>query len=249
MIHVVYVMWLRQIKRYWRSKSRLIGSLGQSILFLVAFGFGFSPVFAKAGGVDYMQFLAPGIIAMSILFTSMFTGIEVVWDRKFGFLKETLVAPIPRTSIMVGRTLGGATIGVAQGLVVFAITLLLGFRPDSWAALPTALVFMFLMATLLTAFGTAIASKIEDMQAFPMIMNFIIMPMFFLSGALFPLEDLPPVMNYVIQLNPLTYGVDGLRGSLTGQLTFSLPLDLIVVFGLALAVTVVGSKMFSHMEV
>ncbi|MBD3261227.1 MAG: multidrug ABC transporter permease [Candidatus Altiarchaeales archaeon] len=249
MIKVVYVMWLRQLKRYWRSKSRLIGSIGQSVLFLVAFGFGFSPVFAKAGEGDYMQFLAPGIISMSILFTSMFTGIEVVWDRKFGFLKETLVAPIPRYAIMLGRTLGGATIGILQGLVVFGITLVLGFRPMNWLFFPAALFFMFLMATLLTAFGTAIASKIEDMQAFPMIMNFIIMPMFFLSGALFPLEDLPAFMDVAIKLNPLTYGVDGLRWALTGANTFNVILDVGVVLLLALIVNLVGSKLFSEIEI
>jgi ABC-2 type transport system permease protein len=249
MMQAIYVMWLRQLKRYWRSKSRLVGSLGQSVLFLVAFGFGFGPVFAKAGSGNYIQFLAPGVISMSILFTSMFTGIEVVWDRKFGFLKETLVAPIPRASIMMGRTLGGATIGVAQGMIVFLMTLVLGFRPESWAALPIALVFMFLMAVLLTAFGTAIASKIEDMQAFPVIMNFIIMPMFFLSGALFPLEDLPPLMEGAIRLNPLTYGVDGLRGSLTGQTIFGLGADLVIVFGLTVVINVIGTWMFSKIEI
>lgn len=245
----VYVMWLRQVKRYWRSKSRLLGSLGQSVIFLVSFGFGFSPIFARAGAGDYIQFLAPGIISMSILFTSMFTGIEVVWDRKFGFLKETLVAPISRESIMAGRTLGGATIGIAQGLVVFTVTLILGFRPSDWTMLPVALVFMFLMAVLLTAFGTAIASRIEDMQAFPMIMNFIIMPMFFLSGALFPLKDLPPAMDAAIKLNPLTYGVDGLRGALAGASTFSIAHDLLVLTALATVVNLVGARLFSKIEI
>ncbi|MFH0860638.1 MAG: ABC transporter permease [Candidatus Altiarchaeota archaeon] len=248
MIEVIYVMWLRQLKRYWRSKSRLIGSLGQSVLFLVALGFGFNPVFERAGGGNYIQFLSPGIIAMSILFTSMFTGIEVVWDRKFGFLKETLVAPISRTHIMLGRTLGGATIAVAQGLVVFLLTLLVGFRPSDMASIVPAILFMSLIALLMTALGTAIASRIDDMHAFPMVMNFLIMPMFFLSGALFPLEDLPPTLDLLVKLNPLSYGVDGLRGTLTGQSGFSLPLDLTVLAVLTLVVNFVGGYLFSKIE-
>jgi ABC-2 type transport system permease protein len=249
MIQVIYVMWLRQLKRYWRSKARIIGSLGQSILFLIAFGFGFSPVFEKAGGIDYMQFLAPGVIAMSILFTSMFTGIEVVWDRKFGFLKETLVAPISRTDIMIGRTLGGATISVIQGLVVLILALSIGFRPVSWISIIPATVFMFLISLLLTAFGTAIASRIDDMQAFPMIMNFLIMPMFFLSGALFPVDDLPSVIKFLVLINPLSYGVDGLRGTLVGSSVFTIPLDFMVLLSLAVVVNLVGSRLFSTIEI
>ncbi|MFH1721245.1 MAG: ABC transporter permease [Candidatus Altiarchaeota archaeon] len=245
----IYVMWLRQLKRYWRSKPRLLGSLGQPVLFLVAFGFGFSPIFEKAGAGNYLQFLAPGVIAMSILFTSMFTGIEVVWDRKFGFLKETLVAPIPRTSIMVGRTLGGATVAVAQGSVVLVMTLIIGFRPVDVMMLPLAVVYMALIALLFTAVGTAIASRIEDMQAFPLIMNFLIMPLFFLSGALFPMKDLPPFLDTIMRLNPLSYGVDGLRGTLSGEFIFSLSTDLSVLAVLALAVGLIGSYLFSKIEI
>ncbi len=249
MIQTIYIMWLRQLKRYWRSKPRLIGSIGQPLLFLVAFGFGFSPVFEKAGGVDYMQFLVPGIIAMTILFTSMFTGIEVVWDKKFGFLKETLVAPISRTDIMVGRTLGGATISVIQGLVVLVLTLLIGFRPISWFSIIPAIFFMFLVSIFLTGFGTSIASRIDDMQAFPMIMNLLIMPMFFLSGALFPIDDLPSFIKILVLVNPLTYGVDGLRATLTGNLSFSLGLDLAVLAGLSILVNMVGAWLFSRIEI
>ena len=120
----IYILWLRQIKRYLRSRSRIIGSLGQPVLFLFALGFGFGPIFQKAGQGNYIQFLAPGIIAMSILFTSIFNGIEIIWDRQFGFLKETLVAPVSRIEIMLGRTLGGATVAVFQGVIVFGIALL-----------------------------------------------------------------------------------------------------------------------------
>ena len=247
MNEIIYVIWLRQLKRYWRSKARLLGSLGQPILFLVAFGFGFGPTFQKAGGGDYVQFLAPGIIAMSTLFTAMFTGIEVVWDRKFGFLKETLVAPISRMEIMLGKTLGGASVAVVQGSIVFLLTLLVGFRP-SLHLLPVAFLFLALIALFFTSLGIAIASKIEDMQAFPLIMNFLIMPLFFLSGALFPVNGLPKAIEIVVKVNPLSYGVDGLRGALTGIIGFNIILDAFILLVLSIIMNVVGSVMFSKME-
>src|SRR3989338_9938470 len=185
----VYVMWLRQLIRYWRTRSRIIGSLAQPVLFLVALGFGLGPIYSQAGGGNYIQFLAPGIIGMSILFTAMFSGMEVIWDRQLGFLKETLVSPSSRIRIFIGRTLGGATVALIQGVILFLITLIIGFRPASLALLPLAFLFMFLLAYVFTALGTALASKVEDMQAFPLIMNFIIIPIFFLSGAIFPLES------------------------------------------------------------
>jgi ABC-2 type transport system permease protein len=148
---------------------------------------------------------------MSILFTAMFNGIEVIWDRQFGFLKETLVAPVSRYKIMIGRTLGGATVASFQGIIVFLISMAIGFRPTSILMVLVAFIFMFLIAILFTALGTAIASKMEDMQAFQLIMNFVIMPVFFLSGALFPLEGLGKGITYVTNFNPLTYGVDAIR--------------------------------------
>ena len=187
----IYVMFLRQIKRYWRSKARMIGSLAQPLLFLVALGVGFGAVFQQAGQGNYMQFLAPGIIAMSILFSAMFIGVEVIWDRQFGFLKETLVAPVSRYKIMFGKSLGGASVSIIQGIIVFLVSMLFGFRPASISGIIISLVFMFLIAMLFTAFGIAIASRLSDMQAFPLIINFIIMPLFFLSGALFPINTLP----------------------------------------------------------
>ena len=248
-METIYIMWIRQLKRYWRSKPRMIGSLAQPILFLVALGFGFGPIFEKAGGGNYIDFLAPGIIAMSILFTSVFTGIEVIWDRQFGFLKETLVAPVSRTKIMIGRTLGGATVGTLQGIIIFLICLLIGFRPGNWMYLPIALVFMFLIALLFTALGTAIASKLNDMQAFPLIINFLIMPIFFLSGALFPLDGLPVAIETIAKINPLSYGVDGLRFAFEGMGHFSIVLDFVVVLLIALVINLIGSYLFSKIQV
>lgn len=245
----IYTLWLRQLKRYFRSKSRIIGSLGQPILFLVALGFGFGPIFQKAGGGNYIEFLAPGIISMSILFMAMFSGIEIIWDRQFGFLKETLVAPVSRLQIMIGRTLGGATVAVMQGIIVFVISFIVGFRVTHWALLPWAFVFMVLIALLFTALGTAIASLLEDMHGFQLIMNFLIMPIFFLSGALFPLTGLPGVLETIVKLNPLAYGVDGIRGSLSGVFSFGLSVDLLVLSVVVAIIIAVGTYLFSKIQI
>jgi ABC-2 type transport system permease protein len=248
-MNTVYILWLRQIKKYLRSRSRIVGSLAQPILFLLAFGFGFGSLYQKAAGGNYMQFLAPGIIAMSVLFTSIFTGIEVIWDRQFGFLKETMVAPVSRFEIMLGRTLGGATVGAIQGVVVFLLTLVVGFRPANILMLPFALLFIFFIGILFTSLGTAIASRLQDMQGFQLIMNFLIMPIFFLSGALFPLQGLPKAMEIVTKVDPLTYGVDGLRGTLISVWSFSITTDFIIVGIFMTVFLIIGSYLFSKIQV
>ncbi len=247
-MQTIYILWLRQIKRYLRSRSRIIGSLGQPLLFLFALGFGFGPIYAKANGGDYITFLAPGVIAMSILFTAIFSGIEIIWDRQFGFLKETLVAPVSRMSIMIGRTLGGATVAMIQGLIVFAICFVAGFRPETLAMVPVAFVFMFLIALLFTALGTAIASVLTDFQGFQLIMNFLVMPLFFLSGALFPLDNAPTVLELIARIDPLSYGVDGLRGSLTGIVHFGLLNDAILLTAVTVLCMWIGSWLFSKIQ-
>ncbi len=245
----IYILWLRQLKRYVRSKARMIGSLGQPLLFLVALGFGFGPIYQKAGGGNYLQFLAPGVIAMGILFTSVFMGIEIIWDRQFGFLKETLVAPVSRVNIMIGRTLGGATVATIQGIIVFLMSLAIGFRPTSWLAFPVAVLFMFLVAVLFTALGTAIASFMEDMHGFQLIVNFLIMPLFFLSGSLFPLDNLPKAMAIVSRLDPLSYGIDGLRATLVGSAHFGISLDLLVLGVLVAFMMALGGYLFSKIQI
>jgi ABC-2 type transport system permease protein len=249
MLAAVYIMWLRQMKRFLRSRARLVASLAQPLLFLVTFGFGFSAVFRQAGQGDYIQFLAPGIIAMAIVFSSVFSGIEVMWDRQFGFLKETMVAPVPRAALMIGRTIGGATVALIQGALVLIVTLVIGFRPANWLLVPAALLTMALVAIIFTAFGTAVGARLRDMQGFQLVMNFLIMPMFFLSGALFPLQGLPTAMTWVVRIDPLSYGVDALRGLLIGASHFPMALDFAVLAGLAAALLAVGSRLFARMEV
>jgi ABC-2 type transport system permease protein len=244
----IYVLWLRQLKRYFRSRPRIIASLGQPILFLLAFGFGFGPIFQKAGQGNYIQFLAPGVIAMTVLFTSIFSGIELIWDRQFGFLKETLAAPVPRILIMIGRTLGGATVSLVQGFIVVLICLGAGFRATSLAKLPLSFLFLALIAIMFTALGTAIASVLSDFQGFQLIMNFLVMPIFFLSGALFPLTGLPKALEILASVDPLTYGMDGLRSSLIGIAHFSLATDLGVLSILTAGCVGLGSYLFSKIQ-
>ncbi|HTW62978.1 MAG TPA: ABC transporter permease [Bryobacteraceae bacterium] len=244
----IYILWLRQVKRYVRSKPRIIAALGQPLLFLIALGFGFGPIFQRAGQGNYIQFLAPGVIGMTILFTAVFSGIELIWDRQFGFLKETLVAPVPRILVMIGRTLGGATVALLQGVIVVAICLIAGFRVTNFRALPEAVLVMVLVAVMFTALGTAIASVLSDFQGFQLIMNFLVMPIFFLSGALFPLTNLPAVLNVIAIIDPLSYGVDGLRSALIGVAHFGLPLDLAVLSIITAALVGTGSALFSRIQ-
>ncbi len=247
-MQAAYILWLRQVKKYYRSKSRVIGSLGQPLLFLLAFGFGFGSIYQKAENGNYLEFLAPGIILMSVLFTALFSGIEIIWDKQFGFLKETLVAPVPRINIMLGRTLGGATVATIQGAIVFLLAMLFGFRPQNISMVFIAFVFVFLAALLFTSVGTIIASKMDDMQGFQLIMNFLVMPTFFLSGALFPLSGLPPIMKTFIQFNPLTYAVDGVRGTLTNVFAFSPLTDFAVLAVVTCILLLLGSYFFEKIQ-
>lgn len=245
----IYILWLRQLKRYLRSRARIVGSLGQPLLFLIALGFGFGPIYQKAGGGNYLTFLGPGIIAMGILFTAIFSGIEIIWDKQFGFLKETLVAPVSRLTIMTGRTLGGATVALLQGVIVFIMALLIGFRPSTWMLTPWSLVVMLAIAVIFASLGTAIASVLDDLQGFQLIMNFVVMPTFFLSGALFPLAGLPKAIEIVSRLDPLSYGVDALRWAFEGVSYFGIGIDALVLVLLTAVLLGIGSYLFSRIEI
>ena len=247
-MNAVYILWLRELKRYSRSRAQIVASLGQPLLYLLVLGFGMGPIFQKAGNGSYLQFVAPGVVGMSVLFTSVFSGIGLLWDRQFGFLKETLVAPVPRVTVMIGKTLGGATVATIQGLLVLTVCLIAGFRPANWATLPMALVFMILTAIVFSGLGMAIGSTLQDMQGFQLIMNFLVMPIFFLSGALFPLNNLPTVLSVATRLDPLSYGIDGLRGALIGASQFDALLSVSILGAVAFLFLVLGGYLFSKIQ-
>jgi ABC-2 type transport system permease protein len=223
--------------------------LGQPLLFLLALDFGFTPVFQKAGEGNYIQFLAPGIMVMGVIFMAVFSGIEIIWDREFGFMKETLVAPVPRYKIMLGKTFGGATVATFQGLIMLLLSFFVGFKLVNVLALPLAFVCMFIIAFLFTALGILIASRMRDMHGFQLIVNFLIMPIFFLSGALFSLNGLPPAIQTIAALDPLSYGVDCLRFSFGGITHFGLLFDFIVLIVVSLLFLALGSYFFEKIEI
>ena len=248
----IYVMWLRQIKRFIRSRSRLISTVLQPLFFLFFLGSGFRN--ASFQGVDdYLSFLAPGIIAMAILFSSMFTGVSILWDRKFGFLQEVLVAPVSRFSIILGRTFGGATMALIQGSIILFISLFLGVSIDI-DNIPLVILFMIFTAFTAVGIGLVFASRMEDFQGFQLIMNLFILPLLFLSSAFFPVTR-DHLLKTIAMFNPLFYMVDGLRGSLIygvsiGDEIVNTPLvDLLVVVLFCLVILSLGSYLFSKSEV
>jgi ABC-2 type transport system permease protein len=245
----IYILWLRELKRYTRSRAQIVASLGQPMLYLLVLGFGLGNVFQRAGYGSYFQFIAPGVIGMSVLFSSIFSGLGLLWDRQFGFLKETLVAPVPRIQIMIGRTLGGSTVAVIQGTLVMLVCLIAGFRPASWIAVPMVLGFMVLIALLFAALGVAIGSSLQDMQGFQLIMNFLVMPIYVLSGAMFPLTNQGKILTFVTALDPLSYGIDGMRSVLLGKTAFSVFTDLTVLVLVGAILLVFGAYRFSKIEV
>src|SRR6476660_6989185 len=248
-MQAIYILWLRELKRYSRSRAQIVASLGQPLLYLLVLGFGLGPVFQKAGQGSYLQFMAPGVIAMTILFSSIFSGIALLWDRQFGFLKETLVAPVPRLHIMIGRTLGGATVSMIQGLLVIGICILTGFRPLYLSSLPLAVMFMALISIVFAALGTTIGSRLQNMQGFQLIMNFLVMPIYFLSGALYPLNNLPAGLAIATRIDPLTYGIDGLRGAFIGRMHYPLGLNVLALLFAMSVLMVLGAWRFSKIEV
>ncbi len=245
----VYILWLRELKRYTRSRAQMAASLGQPTLYLLALGFGLGPTFQRAGNGSYLQFLAPGVVGMTILFVSIFSGVGLLFDRQFGFLKETLVAPVPRIQIMIGRTLGGATVATLQGTLMLIVCTIAGFRPDRLSSVPIAFLFMMLIAVVFCALGTAIGSLLEDMQGFQLVMNFLVMPIFFMSGALFPLGNLPKPLALATRIDPLSYGIDGLRGTLIAASHFGVVTDLVVLGAIGAAFLAMGAHFFSRIQI
>ncbi|MBU1186983.1 MAG: ABC transporter permease [Acidobacteria bacterium] len=246
----ITVLWLREMKRFVRAKSRIIGALAMPLFFLGFLGMGFRrmAIPGMGDGVGYLQFLVPGILGMSLLFSSTFGGLSVLWDREFGFLKEIMVAPVSRVSIVLGRIAGGVTTSMIQVLLLFGISFLMGFRLRSLPMLLLALVFMILISVTFLGLGLVFASMMKDMQGFSIVMNFVIFPLFFLSGALYPLDNFPAWLRALSYLDPLTYGIDGIRAALIGYSSFSLVFNLVVMGCFALGMIFLGAFLFERSE-
>jgi len=247
-MEVIYALWLRQVRRYFRSGSRIIGTLGQPILLLLALGYGIGAIYKKAGEGDYLQFLVPGIITQTVLLSGIFWGVIILMDKRFGFLSELLVTPVSRVKILLGSALGGATISVMQGILVFIIGLALGFRPYDWLLVIPALGILIVMCLALACLGAGIASSVDDFQGFQGINNLLIMPMFFLSSALYPLNNVPDVLRIISTLNPVSYMVDALRFLLANQSHFGFGVDLIVIAASLLASVAFAVNRFNRVQ-
>jgi ABC-2 type transport system permease protein len=246
-----YTVWLREMIRFARTRSRIVSSLAQPLLFLVIFGSGFSGSFRSPGlSTNYLNFLAPGIVCMTILFTSVSSGMSVIFDKQFGFLKEILVAPVSRTSIVLGKSLGGTTAGVLQGAIILGISALIGVKFTNGLGIATsvflALLIMFLIGMGFVGFGISIASRIESMEGFQMINNFLLLPIFVLSGAFFPINNLPKWMGVLVHIDPLAYGVDAMRYVVTGTNQFPIMADMGVMTGFFAVTMLVGTISFKR---
>ncbi|MBU6428771.1 MAG: ABC transporter permease [Cyanobacteria bacterium REEB65] len=209
----IYAIWLREFKSFLRERSRIVGMIGQPLLYLLIVGQGIAASMTlnrTPAGLGYLKFMYPGILGMSILFTSIFSAISIIWDRDFGFLKEVLVAPVPRWGVAVGKILGGATVAMCQSVILIALAPFVGIQL-SIVIVAQLLLLAFLMSIAVTSLGVALASQMQSMQGFQMIMNFLVMPLYFLSGAMFPISSVPLWMKTLMVADPLTYGVDALR--------------------------------------
>lgn len=250
---VVYTLWLRDMKWFLRAKARMITTIVMPLLWLGVIGVGLNSALGgrafmfEGQQMSYLEFMAPGIVGMTLLFSGTFAGISVLWDKQFGFMKEILVAPVSRVSIMVGKVLGGATTSIFQGVLLLGAAALVGVSLPGGIGILQALLFMVLIAVSFVSVGLAFASRMEDPHTFPMVINFFIMPTFFLSGALFPIGSAPGWLQALSYINPMTYGVDGLRGAILGTSRFSMWLDLAVLAAFAAVVILLGSYLFRRM--
>jgi len=249
-LNTVYTMWLREMLRFSRSSSRIVGSLSTPIFFLIILGSGFSSgLQVRGGGTLDKSFLAPGLIGMAILFSSLFGGVSIIWDREFGFLKEILIAPVNRFFVSLGKAIGGVTTSMIQGTLILIIAWFIGVRYVSFAGVLASIGVMFMIGIGFIGLGIALASKIDSHEGFQMVMSFLTMPLVLLSGAFFPISNLPAWLNALIYANPLTYGVEALRCCLFGESTVPISLSLVVITLFAILMIALGGRLFGKMRV
>jgi ABC-2 type transport system permease protein len=249
----IYVICLREFKKFFREKSRLLGTLARPVLWLFVVGNGMSALIRPQVGFSYLQFIFPGMIGMTILFASIFSSISIVWDREFGFMKEMLVAPISRLSIIIGKAISGTAISVAQAVIILVFIPFLGIRITSLQFAEVVAVSI-LVSFCITSIGILIAARLTSFDGFNIIMNFLVMPMFFLSGAMYPVTSMPQALREITHINPLTYGIDALKHVLLRSATsrlgpeFPLSLDLAVVIGISAVMLTLAALSFGRKD-
>ncbi len=233
-LEAVWALTWRDLVRFSRDRSQLLGAVARPILWLVLMGKGLRATLPRAQGVDYEHFVFAGAIAMAVLFSGMFQSITIIWDREFGFLKEVLVAPISRAAIVLGKVLSGAAVTLAQGAITIAFAPIAGVRPGPGAA-AALLGVVALLSVAFTALGVVIATRMRSFEGFGVISNFVVLPLYLLSGGVFPVTGLPGWMSVLVHVNPMTYGVDAMRRALGQPSVFSAAVDLGVVLGFGAA--------------
>ncbi len=246
----IYGLWLRDVTRFIRTPSRIIGTMATPLVFLVFLGFGFQgieiPGIPKTG--NYIQFLVPGILGFSMLFGSSLAGLAIIFDQDVGFLKEILVSPVSRTSIVLGRIAGGSTTSMIQAVLILVLSIPLGFRIANPLMLPVTALILVLIAITFVGFGIALSSNFQDSEGYGLVIQLIIFPLFFLSGALYPVSGLPTGARQIALMNPLTYGVDGLRATLTGSSSYPLIMDIGVLIVSSALMIALGAYFFNRVE-
>ncbi|HSB35165.1 MAG TPA: ABC transporter permease [Nitrospirota bacterium] len=252
-VRPIYVICMREFIKFFREKSRLLGTLARPVLWLFVVGNGMSALIRPQTGFSYLQFIFPGMIGMTILFSSIFSSISIVWDREFGFMKEMLVAPISRLSIVVGKALSGTLISVAQAIIILVLIPFLGIRITFFQLAEVAAVSV-LVSFCITSLGILIAARLTSFDGFNIIMNFLVMPMLFLSGAMYPVTSMPAALRHLSLVNPLTYGVDAFKHVLLREGTpplgpeFPLTLDLVVVTAISVVMLTGAALSFRKKE-
>lgn len=248
-LETIYGIWLRDLIKFWRERSRLMGGVARPVLWLLILGTSLRPAINAqtlgAANVDYTQYIFAGVVGMTLIFASLQSATSIIWDREFGFLKEVLAAPVPRLSIIIGKCLGGATQATLQGIITLLFAPLVGL----WLPLPNIIILlgiMFVIAFTLTAMGVVIASRMTSFEGFGTISNFVVMPMYFLSGAIYPLSNAPDWIKGLAIINPLSYGVDAMRHVVIGIGTNPLAFDMAFLGVFALVMLALAYPIFGR---
>jgi len=250
-LNAVYVIVAREFKKFIRERSRLFSTIARPLLWLFIVGAGMSRLVPSTVGVPYIQFIFPGIIGMTILFSSIFSSISIIWDKEFGFMKEILVAPVSRLSIVIGKALSGTAVSSIQAMIILALFPFIGFNLGLLQIIGVLFICIFLSFSI-SAFGIVLATFYESYESFSVIMNFIVMPMFFLSGAMYPVKLLPEILKIVSKINPLTYGIDAIKHLLftfeKGRMSPDFPfiIDIVVIIATSIIFVLIAAKAFER---